>query len=110
MSRGVVYRLVSQTCAKIRCAWRLVLTGTPLQNDLHELYCMLNFLLPDVFTSPDPFSGAFDLGPNSHKVDTSMLSRAHLLLKPFILRRLKKARPFLLSSSLPFFHAHRTSC
>lgn len=29
--------------------FRLLITGTPLQNDLHELWAMLNFLLPDIF-------------------------------------------------------------
>lgn len=28
---------------------RLLLTGTPLQNDLAELWSLLNFLLPDIF-------------------------------------------------------------
>lgn len=32
---------------------RLLLTGTPLQNNLHELWALLNFLLPDVFNSSD---------------------------------------------------------
>lgn len=32
---------------------RLLLTGTPLQNNLHELWSLLNFLLPDVFNSSD---------------------------------------------------------
>ncbi len=32
---------------------RLLLTGTPLQNNLHELWALLNFLLPDVFNSSE---------------------------------------------------------
>ena len=39
----------------------LLLTGTPLQNNLHELYALLNFLYPDVFTDSSPFDNAFDL-------------------------------------------------
>jgi SWI/SNF-related matrix-associated actin-dependent regulator of chromatin subfamily A member 5 len=30
---------------------RLLITGTPLQNNLHELWALLNFILPDVFSS-----------------------------------------------------------
>ena len=29
---------------------RLLITGTPLQNNLHELWALLNFLLPEVFS------------------------------------------------------------
>lgn len=32
---------------------RLLITGTPLQNNLHELWALLNFLLPDVFSSSE---------------------------------------------------------
>ena len=39
---------------------RLLLTGTPLQNNLHELWSLLNFLLPDVFNSADDFDSWFD--------------------------------------------------
>lgn len=34
---------------------RLLLTGTPLQNNLPELWALLNFLLPDVFNSSSTF-------------------------------------------------------
>jgi hypothetical protein len=44
-----------------RCQNALLLTGTPLQNNLHELYALLSFLYPDVFTDPAPFDAAFDL-------------------------------------------------
>ena len=38
---------------EFKSANRLLLTGTPLQNNLHELWALLNFLLPDVFNSSD---------------------------------------------------------
>lgn len=34
---------------------RLLVTGTPMQNNLHELWALLNFLLPDVFSSAEDF-------------------------------------------------------
>lgn len=34
---------------------RLLITGTPLQNNLHELWALLNFLLPDIFISFEEF-------------------------------------------------------
>ena len=39
----------------------VLLTGTPMQNNLHELYALLSFLHPDTFTDPEPFDNAFDL-------------------------------------------------
>lgn len=44
----------------------LLLTGTPLQNNLHELYALLSYLYPDVFTTSQPFDDAFNL--SLHKV------------------------------------------
>ena len=38
-----------------RAANRLILSGTPLQNEIHELWSLLNFLLPDVFETNDDF-------------------------------------------------------
>ena len=35
--------------------FRLLISGTPLQNNLHELWAMLNFLLPDIFSEADTF-------------------------------------------------------
>jgi ATP-dependent DNA helicase len=40
---------------KYETAGRMVLTGTPLQNNLAELWSLLNFVLPDLFTNLDSF-------------------------------------------------------
>lgn len=44
---------LSSIVREFKSANRLLLTGTPLQNNLHELWALLNFLLPDVFNSSD---------------------------------------------------------
>jgi SWI/SNF-related matrix-associated actin-dependent regulator of chromatin subfamily A member 5 len=43
----------SQTVRLLNTQYRLLLTGTPLQNNLHELWALLNYLLPDVFASSE---------------------------------------------------------
>lgn len=40
---------------------RTVSPGTPIQNNLHELYALLNFMYPDVFTDASKFDQAFNL-------------------------------------------------
>ncbi|KAK7273635.1 hypothetical protein RIF29_14692 [Crotalaria pallida] len=63
---------------------RLMLTGTPLQNDLHELWSMLEFMLPNIFASED-----VDLKKLLSAEDRDLISRMKSILGPFILRRLK---------------------
>ena len=66
---------------------RLLVTGTPLQNNLHELWALLNFLLPDVFGSAEDFDAWFKFENNDSKEQT--VQKLHKILKPFLLRRLK---------------------
>ena len=78
---------ISQQMAKVRSEGRIILTGTPLQNNLHELWAMLRYLEPDVFEESEVFDNAFDL---THNVcDSEKLDQAGTLLRIFQLRRLK---------------------
>jgi SNF2 family DNA or RNA helicase len=51
---------LSQIVRMFECRNRLLITGTPLQNNLHELWALLNFLLPDVFSSHEDFEQWFN--------------------------------------------------
>ncbi|XP_065211237.1 chromatin-remodeling complex ATPase chain Iswi [Planococcus citri] len=77
---------LSEIVREFRTANRLLLTGTPLQNNLHELWALLNFLLPDVFNSSEDFDEWFN---TNDFVDNSLVERLHAVLRPFLLRRLK---------------------
>lgn len=78
---------------------RLLLTGTPLQNNMTELWALLNFLLPSIFSSADTFETWFNapfqasaLGDSAElneEENLLIISRLHQVLRPFMLRRLK---------------------
>ncbi|KAF2432908.1 chromatin-remodeling complex ATPase-like protein [Tothia fuscella] len=65
---------------------RLLITGTPLQNNLHELWALLNFLLPDVFGDAEAFDQWFQ-GRGGDEDET--VKQLHKVLRPFLLRRVK---------------------
>uniref|UniRef100_A0A8C7F649 SWI/SNF related BAF chromatin remodeling complex subunit ATPase 2 n=1 Tax=Oncorhynchus kisutch TaxID=8019 RepID=A0A8C7F649_ONCKI len=77
---------------------RLLLTGTPLQNKLPELWALLNFLLPTIFKSCNTFEQWFNapFAMTGERVDLNeeetilIIRRLHKVLRPFLLRRLKK--------------------
>ncbi|KAG2388702.1 hypothetical protein C9374_000141 [Naegleria lovaniensis] len=76
---------------------RLLLTGTPLQNNLSELWSLLNFLLPSIFDDLSAFNKWFDFTKNQGNTKneyianekTQLISKLHNILRPFLLRRLK---------------------
>lgn len=78
--------------------YRLILTGTPLQNNLPELWALLNFLLPDVFNSCKTFEEWFNtpFANTGEKLELNeeelllVIRRLHKVLHPFLLRRMKK--------------------
>ncbi|KYM80073.1 Lymphoid-specific helicase, partial [Atta colombica] len=83
----------------IRSMNRLILTGTPLQNNLSELWSLLNFLLPEIFDDLDTFESWFDVKELQYQHGTEkllkqeeekhVLSSLREILKPFMLRRVK---------------------
>jgi SWI/SNF-related matrix-associated actin-dependent regulator of chromatin subfamily A member 5 len=82
----------SQLSEKLRMVptiCKIILTGTPLQNNLRELWALLHFLAPEIFTlaSSETFDNGFDL--LRKKIDANVLRNARRLLNVFMLRRLK---------------------
>lgn len=93
--------MLSQIIRVFHSRNRLLITGTPLQNNLHELWALLNFILPDVFADPEAFDQWF-LASNEGTPDPSLpaseleknkqdqvVQQLHKVLQPFLLRRIK---------------------
>jgi SNF2 family DNA or RNA helicase len=96
-----------QTLISFNSQRRLLLTGTPLQNNLNELWSLLHFLMPHVFRSRKEFSYWFSnpmnnmIEGNSERSD-ELVKRLHNIIRPFVLRRLKKD----VETQLPGKHEH----
>ena len=91
---------LSATLLQYDAAHRILLTGTPLQNSLTELWALLNFLLPRIFSSADTFEQWFSqplAAAGGGSEDAAMteeetllvINRLHQVLRPFLLRRMK---------------------
>ncbi|GAA5935429.1 DNA-dependent ATPase FUN30 [Sporobolomyces koalae] len=79
---------------QIRAQWRLLLTGTPLQNNLQELVSLLSFILPEQFRDAnESLKAIFKVGPgnSTNLLSRERISRAKKMMTPFVLRR-KKAQ------------------
>lgn len=95
------HRLKNLDCRLIRelksykSANRMILTGTPLHNNLAELWSLLNFILPDIFDNLDAFQQWFNFDEMENGGAASLINKGsvvqslHAILKPFLLRRLK---------------------
>lgn len=89
--------LLSQVVRTFTTQGRLLITGTPLQNNLHELWALLNFLLPDVFSSSEDFEKWFSCveevegaeNDSENKKQKEIVAQLHAVLRPFLIRRLK---------------------
>lgn len=85
--------ILSQIVRSFTSRGRLLITGTPLQNNLKELFALLNFICPEIF------SDFADLDSFLHKDDTEaggdeeaskkVVEALHKILRPFLLRRVK---------------------
>lgn len=79
----------------LKTRYRLLLTGTPLQNNLEELWALLNFLFPEIFNEVEDFNDIFDLASKEETKEQTenknieVVSSLHKILRPFLLRRIK---------------------
>jgi ATP-dependent DNA helicase len=99
------HRLKNKDCRlmkelkRIPSQQRVLLTGTPLQNNLSELWSLLNFLMPDAFDDLQFFQAWFGWdSKNRNMTETikqdndgeDIIRKLHTILNPFMMRRLKK--------------------
>lgn len=101
--------VIHKEMSRLVCKMRLLLTGTPIQNSASELWALLNYLLPNLFTGTmnfrawfaKPFTGA---QMNEYEVqlqpeqEQEVVAKMHTLLSPFLLQRLKSE---VLADKLP---------
>lgn len=99
------HRIKNLNCRLIRelqsyqSANRLLITGTPLQNNLTELWSLLHFLMPNIFDKLESFESWFDFSALKEKNGyeqilsedrkKNLVASLHAILKPFLLRRVK---------------------
>ncbi|KAJ7976011.1 protein PHOTOPERIOD-INDEPENDENT EARLY FLOWERING 1-like [Quillaja saponaria] len=100
-----------QTLLNFNSKRRILLTGTPLQNDLMELWSLMHFLMPHIFQSHQEFKDWFSnpisgMVEGQEKVNKEVVDRLHNVLRPFILRRLKQD----VEKQLPRKHEHVIYC
>ena len=90
---------------------RLLLTGTPLQNNLMELWSLMHFLMPHVFESHRDFKEWFSnpmtgMVEGNSEYNDGLIKRLHKVLRPFLLRRLKCE----VEKQLPKKYEHLVKC
>ena len=92
--------ILAQNCRRIKSKSRILLSGTPLQNSMKELWSLLNFILPTTFDNAEEFEEWFkmdreegeDEGMSVEEKEERTMNIIHKLQKilgPFILRRTK---------------------
>lgn len=90
---------------------RLLLTGTPLQNNLMELWSLMHFLMPHVFQSHREFKEWFSnpmtgMIEGNSEYNETIIKRLHKVLRPFLLRRLKSE----VEKQMPKKYEHIVMC
>ncbi len=73
----------------LQCAHRLILTGTPIENSLDELWSLFDFLMPGLLSTYDRFVEKY-IRNSSQDEGKDNLKNLQRKLSPFILRRMKK--------------------
>ncbi|CAE6466482.1 unnamed protein product [Rhizoctonia solani] len=84
--------LLAQIVRAFTSRGRLLITGTPLQNNMRELFALLNFICPEVFSDYedlDLFLHQGDEGQSEEEKSAQVVAALHKILRPFLLRRVK---------------------
>ena len=78
----------ARAARKLKAGFRLVTTGTPIQNNLTDLYSLFNFINPGLLGSMEQYRRNF-ASPVEKNADPDARARLRRLVAPFVLRRLK---------------------
>ncbi|XP_024121122.1 zinc finger protein 260 [Oryzias melastigma] len=79
--------LLHQTLSEFSVDFRVLLTGTPIQNSLQELYSLLSFIQPSIFAAND--ADSFVSSYSAVQSQPALASELQSVLEPFLLRRIK---------------------
>ncbi len=80
----------AQASLALQAGFRLALTGTPMENDLDELWSLFSFVNPGLLGSREGFQKRF-AGPIERDRDATARQALRALVRPFLLRRTKAA-------------------
>ena len=100
--------ILSQIVRAFISRGRLLITGTPLQNNLKELFSLLNFICPEIFVEYSDLDSFLHKDSQNTDVEEEaskkVVEALHKILRPFLLRRVKSdVEKSLLPSKLNFF-------
>lgn len=88
-----VNSMLSQIVREFTSRGRLLITGTPLQNNLEELFSLLNFICPEIFVDYADLDAFLHKGDDDTEEDEEkqkkVVDALHKILRPFLLRRVK---------------------
>jgi superfamily II DNA or RNA helicase len=79
---------VYQCARRVPATFKLAITGTPMENDLMELWSLLSITAPGLFPNPEKFREAY--ARPIEKGDAESLARLRRRIRPLVLRRTKE--------------------
>ncbi|EGD72398.1 chromodomain helicase DNA binding protein 1 [Salpingoeca rosetta] len=82
--------MLHQALSDLRHDFRLLVTGTPLQNSMKELWALLHFIMPRTFASWEEFEERYGGLGDDAAANHKMLQTLHEDIKPYLIRRVKK--------------------
>jgi len=80
---------ITKAVQKLNAKYRLVMTGTPLENSTMDLWSQMNFVNSGLLGTQKYFKDHFQI-PIEKKADGDMKKRLYFLIKPYLLRREKR--------------------